>query len=81
MREPRQNCSTQRAAAIWNELGWGRQPSSINEFKRHSDLFLEKERDWEYDEEKQGGGFKQAFKKGRLQERIFAERKLRGCFS
>lgn len=33
----------QSATAIWNELVWGRQPSSINEFKRHSDLFLEKE--------------------------------------
>lgn len=82
MREPRQNCSTQRAIAIWNELGWGRQPSSINEFKRHSDLFLEKERDWEYDEEKQGGGFSRHLKReGMLEGRTFTERELRGCFS
>lgn len=33
----------QSATAIWNKLVRGRQPSSINEFKRHSDLFLEKE--------------------------------------
>lgn len=81
MREPRQNCSTQRATAIWNELGWGRQASSINEFKRHSDLFLEKERDREREEAKQGGGFSRHLKKAGMPEgRTCTEGGPTGCF-